>query len=50
MELNGLKIRLASLEDLKIVKELSVRARDDEKAATDRLDLGFTARELGEAR
>lgn len=51
MELDGVGIRLASLEHLKIMKELSVRSRDDdEKTRTDLLDLAFIERKLGESR
>jgi predicted nucleotidyltransferase len=50
VELDGLKVRLACLEHLKIMKELSVRTRDDEdKTRTDRLDLEFIDRKLREA-
>src|SRR4030042_1411332 len=50
VELDGVRVRLAALEHLKIMKELSIRTRDDEdKAETDGLDLEFMERKLSEA-
>jgi hypothetical protein len=51
VELEGVKVRLASLDHLRIMKELSVRTRDDDdKVKTDRMDLEFIDRMLEENR